>query len=203
MTRPERLVWYVAYGSNLCRSRFDRYLTGGPVAQTPNAHAEEGARDPTPPRDEWSGPLDIGLYFAWSSVRWGGGGVAFIDPNPATGVTALVRAYLVTAGQFEDIARQENRQPTPSPVDFDALEAHGHLDLYPERLYGRAVYLGSHDDGRPMVSFTAAEPPELNQPHPSYMATIAEGLREALALTDDAIARYLAAAPGVEQAIWT
>ncbi len=124
-------VWYVAYGSNLLRRRLLAYLQGGKPPGAEIIHP--GARDHTPPVDDMPFDLPGTVYFAGRVPAWGGGGVAFYDPE-VPGYTAG-RAYRMTAEQFADLTDQENATGM--------------------RRYERRLDLGVCDDGLPMVTFTA------------------------------------------------
>lgn len=188
------LVWYAAFGSNLSRERFDVYLSGGAPPRSTNRTPQSGARDSTPPRASWSGRVPGELYFGAASDRWGGRGVAFFDSS--TKHETLMRAYLISIGQFQDVCRQENRADAVAPIDLDELRGAGSLDLYGSR-YGRLVLVDTHDDGRPMVTITSASRQEPNPPDASYLLTIRDGLSEAFDLTTDDIALYLGACTGI------
>ena len=54
-------VWYVAYGSNLCESRFMAYINGSDGSTWPKA---VGCRDKTPPLRDISGEIPGSIYFA-------------------------------------------------------------------------------------------------------------------------------------------
>jgi hypothetical protein len=178
-------VWYAAYGSNLDPDRLAVYL--------------DACRDRRRPEATGAAVADHQLRFGGSSTRWGGG-VAFLDPSPGSG-RALVRRWLVTAEQLADVYAQENGRPVGSvEVDLGALDDAGHVDGLPGR-YGRLVHLGHHAE-RPVVTFTAAEPPPAAAPSVAYLARLVVGLRQAHRLDDDAIVSYLLAAPGVSAA-WT
>ncbi|WP_070380100.1 hypothetical protein [Rhodococcus sp. WMMA185] len=158
------LIWYVSYGSNMATSRLACYLQGGRPAG--GRHTNPGARDPSAPRG--SMPLEIpgSIFFAGVSRVWGGGR-AFYDPD-APG-TVAARAFLVTQEQFEDIHAQE-----------------------PE-CYDRVVALGDHA-GAKMCTFTTwarGDMVDRNPPAPVYLATIADGLREAHDWDDARVMRYL------------
>src|SRR6478672_5539249 len=106
------LVWYVSYGSNMAASRLRYYLTGGTPPGGRRAHP--GARDPRRPRAARGITIPGEVYFARRSTLWGGG-IAFFDPS-APGVTAA-RAYLVSRGQFSDIAGQEMQRSPDRNLD--------------------------------------------------------------------------------------
>jgi len=169
------LVWYAAYGSNLWPERFRYYLEGGtaPGSTTPSP----GARDATPARATEAGTCSHERFFAGEASRWHGGGVAFLATEPGDHQT-LLRLYLLTLEQFEDVYAQENRRTpsveAPAAVDVDAVVAAGHLDLL-DGWYGRLLHLGTHADGHEILTFTAESPPPRNPPHDSYLQMINNG----------------------------
>ncbi|MEU5692991.1 histone deacetylase [Actinosynnema sp. NPDC020468] len=184
------LVWYVAYGSNTRAARFDRYLAGG----TPEGAARcyPGCRDRTPPRASVAFAVPGGIYFATRSPVWGGGR-AFYDP--ALPGTAAVRAYLITVGQFSDVAAQEMYREPGETLDLAEVLAHGRVELGPGR-YETLLCLGERD-GHPLLTFTApwsAAEAERVAPSAAYLATIADGLRESHGWDDARTAAYLSAA---------
>ncbi len=147
----EELVWYVAYGSNLLRERFLCYLAGGSFE---GSDVHRGAADPAPPRDEAAMTVPYERYFAYEVPRWGGGGVAFVDPYVRG--TTLGRAYLITQGQFADVVAQENA-------------AAG--------WYGCTLGLGERD-GVPVLTFTSLDRGPARAPSASYLDVIARGEAE-------------------------
>jgi hypothetical protein len=188
-------VWYVSYGSNLSRERFDCYLTGGtpPHAGAPNP----GARDPSPPAGDRAVALPGTVWFASSSRRWGGA-VAFYDHEARRpGHPTLARAYLLTAGQLLDVAAQELGLPPGSFADLPAVDADRAVPLDPGR-YGTLV--GCQPiAGTPAVTLTAPwrlgdEDP--GRPSLAYLRTIGGGLAESHHLAPADQARYLAGLPG-------
>lgn len=188
-------VWYVSYGSNMSAARLTCYIEGGVPAG--GTCANPGARDPRPPRHSIPVSLPGSVYFAGHSVQWGGG-VAFYDhetPGPALG-----RAYLVTAGQFADIAAQEmHRLPDPEdPIEEIVL---GGLDplLQGRHHVGPGHYETLVEIGRiagaPMLTFTAPhgiDHVDHTAPSPEYLAMLGDGLREAHGWNDDQIRGYFA-----------
>ncbi|MEU3601946.1 histone deacetylase [Streptomyces sp. NPDC006798] len=196
--RPDR-VWYASYGSNTDPARLAAYLRGGRPAGA--ALDTPGGRDPSPP--ERTIPLELPgvLYFATHSPVWSGGR-AFYDPD-ADGTT-LVRAHLITAGQFSDLAAQEMYRPPGPAADLDltGVLAHGRAALGPGR-YETLVHPG-WVAGLPVLAFTAPwrydGVPGVS-PAAGYLRHLAAGLLGAGAWEPTAIARYLAAAPGAED--WT
>ena len=188
-------VWYVSYGSNMSEKRLGAYIGGG-VPPGGN-RANPGARDASPPRR--SVPVDLpgSLYFAGRSPQWGGG-VAFYDHDahdPAHGGPTAARAYLVTAGQFADVAAQEMHRV---PQEGDPLEevVLGGIDggvhhAGPGR-YETLIEVGRLD-GASMLLFTAPhgiDHVEHTQPSVSYLEMMATGLRESRNWDEHEISAY-------------
>ncbi|MBE1491444.1 histone deacetylase [Plantactinospora soyae] len=193
-TEARALVWYVAYGSNMHAARLRYYLAGG--RPEGGLRRYPGCRDGRPPRRTVPVMLPGGIYFALESMAWTGG-MAFYDPElPGR---AAARGYLITAGQFADIATQEMYQPPGR--DLDLLEeavAQGRVCLGPGR-YETLVCAGTRD-GHPLLTFTApwhAAEVEWAPPAPRYLAMIASGLHEAHGWTPARITGYLAGRPGI------
>jgi len=182
------LVWYVAYGSNLCRARLQRYLDLGP--------------DPSPPRGDR--PLTIGhpLFFAGASTVWTGGR-AYVD-HVATGpTTTLARAWLLTRPQWDDLHARESGPGHGGGTDPASL-AEGQAQLVGGGRYDMVLGLGRHG-GIPVVTFTGPDrldPATCARPAPAYLEQITTGLHEAHGLAvADAVA-YLLDRPGVADQ-WT
>ena len=169
-------AWYVGYGSNLATSRFTGYLAG--------------CRDSTPPWRWAAVEVPHRLVFARESVRWGGGGIAFLDPEPTPGVRTLGRAWLVTWAQFADVLAQECGIPVGT-VEAPTLLGAEYIP-HPDHWYGCAVHLGERE-GWPMVTFTdaVAGTLALQDPGPAYRAVIIEGLGESHGLSVEAAAAYV------------
>ncbi|MFE6050557.1 histone deacetylase [Kitasatospora sp. NPDC056446] len=186
------LVWYAAYGSNLDAARLACYLRGG--RPDGGAHEHPGCRDPRPPRRTAAAVLPGTLYFAGRSLTWGGGS-AFYDPDRPGDVP--FRAYLLTAGQFSDIAAQEMRRSPGTDLDLTRVLADGRAELGPGR-YETLLRLGTLD-GHPLLTFTApgglagAEP---NAPSAAYLRTLGRGLAESHGWGPWRAAGYLATRPG-------
>ena len=191
-----RLVWYVAYGSNLAWERFRVYLEGGTPAGGARAYA--GCRDPAPPRGDVALAIPHRLYFAGRSRTWGGG-VAFVDPAPGPDVGTLARAWLMTAGQLEDVVAQERDAPHAA-IDAEAVVREGVVPLGDGAHYGTILGLGALR-GLPALTCTAPPPGPgglvPSAPTAAYLQLVARGLAEAHGLALAAAARYLAPVPGV------
>lgn len=195
MVSTNDYVWYAGFGSNLLRARLLAYLTGGTVRRSSDLQGEAGARDPSEPVASDHMWVHRPLLFAGTSKRWDGGGVAFLGPERAD-ARAICRLYKVTLGQFEDIAKQENRSEQLARVDLGSLIRVGQAEIYDSR-YGLIVYLGRHADGARILTITTAQAPAINAPAAGYLATLAEGLGEFSTLTHDEIVDYLLGCPGV------
>ncbi|MFE2756192.1 histone deacetylase [Actinosynnema sp. NPDC059335] len=183
-----RLVWYVAYGSNLHAERFGCYLAGGtPVGAT---RGYPGCRDTSPPLATRAVEIPGGIYFATESPVWLGGR-AFYDPDlPGT---AAARAYLVTAAQFADVAAQEMYRDPGADLDLTVVLADGRHVLGPGR-YETLLRLGEHD-GHPALTFTApwsAADVAHTKPSAGYLTMLATGLVEAHGWPVDRVADHLA-----------
>ncbi|MFJ2864308.1 histone deacetylase [Kitasatospora sp. NPDC087314] len=188
----ERLVWYAAYGSNLDSARFACYLRGGrPIG---GAHTHPGCRDRRPPLRDVPSLLSGTLYFAQESAVWGGGR-GFYDPQ--TNGRIPCRAYLVTEGQFSDIAAQEMHRSPGTDLDLTRALAHG-LDRIGPGRYEMLVCAGELD-GYPLLTFTAPgalADAELNPPSAAYLRVLAAGLAESHGWGPWRTAGYLASRPG-------
>lgn len=187
-------VWYAAYGSNILRERFMAYLNGGPVPNATDGRQQQGARNSQKPLDDRPHLIERTLLFAKSSQRWGGGGVAFLDPVERPAQPTKGRAWLVTLEQLEDVYRQENGQETVAAIDLDRLIADGSVSYF-DGWYGHLMALGELD-GLPVVTFTAHERPDpFRHAHSSYLDVIARGLIESWGLSRQAAEQYLATLP--------
>ena len=132
------------------------------------------------------------LVFAGESRWWGGGGVAFIDPQPGD-ATTLARAYLITAEQFQDVLAQESGREVGTEVDLAAV-ASGGSSVLGSGNYDRVVHVG-HDDW-PMLTFTAPRSVAAlsrNPPGEAYRDTIVRGVVESHGLSVDEAERYVEA----------
>lgn len=157
------LVWYAAYGSNLSRRRFLRYLTGGRADGS--TFTEDGAPDATPPRKERRAELNHRLVFAGWSERWNGA-TAHLDPEPDPTVRTLARLYLVTRHQLESIRAQEG-------AVYELIACHAPVD------------------GREVLAVTVADPGPPGAPSPTYVDTMVRGLVESWHLDEEAARRYV------------
>ena len=149
----QKYVWYVAYGSNLCKERFMTYINGGLFQGIRNLH--KGCNDKSPPVREKPFLIPHEVYFGNKASTWDGMGVAFIDAD-RFGV-ALGRAYLITEEQFYEIQKQEGLS---------------------NEWYGRIVELKCENDNIPHMTFTSNDRHKDNMPSEKYLDIIYKGLCE-------------------------
>lgn len=194
-------VWYVSYGSNLSPRRFITYLTGGAIPLS--GHAERGSADPAPPRDVSPVTLPHVMYFGRSGgARWGGGGVAFIDPQRDERDEAFGLAYRIKLDQYLDVLCQENGwsgRPDAGLALPSVREGTRTLvpDGEPHGWYRTVVGL-EPIDGVPAVTFTHPDVELATEPaSPRYIRVVADGLASQHGLTTARIAEYLGTRPGI------
>lgn len=171
------VAWYAAYGSNTDEARFRQYLAG--------------CTQPCEPADSRPLTLDLPLYFAGTTTRWGDGGVAFLGPERDLTPTTLARAWLLPVDQIAEVGAQENRLPIErAQLDLDVVIAAGAASVY-EGWYDAWVDCGELD-GIPVVTLTAStmRAPE-NPPARAYVEVIARGLRTTHGMTRKDVASYL------------
>lgn len=185
-------VWYASYGSNLSRDRFLCYLRGGRPPGAARTFA--GARDRTEPQDDVPFTLPGQIFFGWDSPTWGGG-IAFYHADRQG--QALARAYLITEGQFADVAAQEMHRDPGEDLDLSTVLDERRHTLGPGRY--ESLHLVGEIGGQPVLTFTTPEPSEVphQAPAPAYLATVASGIRETHGLGDKAIADYLVGCLGM------
>ncbi|NLU73148.1 histone deacetylase [Streptomyces sp. HNM0575] len=174
------------------RSRLSCYLTGG--RPEGGRKAQPGCRDPRPPERALPVMLPGELYFAMESPVWTGGS-AFYDPD-AEGHTAA-RAWLVTAGQFSDIAAQEMHREPGTDLDLREVLTSGRCEVGGGR-YETLVCAGTVED-RPVLTFTAPwgrDGVPGNPPAAVYLRHLASGLAESHGWPAARIAAYLASRRG-------
>lgn len=189
----KELVWYVAYGSNVLRSRFLCYIKGG---KAKNCKKEDvGCRNKAEPIKDKPVIIPYELYFAKEGSIWGEGAASFIKPKISKTESTYARQYLITLEQFKDIVKQENDVIIEN-IEINVMdllkEGETHLGAPHEmEWYGRILHLGE-DEGFPMLTFTAkwSEVDEYGKPSDKYLNTIKKGLKESHGLSDDQIDDY-------------
>jgi len=175
LPEPEH-VWYVSYGSNLLRERFEVYLLGGRVPGLSREYP--GGPGTSPATHERAVVLPGRLRFALDAPSWGGGGVAFWDPT-TTGPGVLARAWRVRRHQFLEVVHLENggedrcAAPWPAQVLRD-----GHARVG-DGWYSRLLHPGDLA-GEPLLTFTHPEPGSLLTAAPSaaYRRVVCRGVVE-------------------------
>ena len=189
-------IFYASYGSNMLESRFHCYIRGGQPEGS--AKIQPGCFDTTLPTEKENITIHRELYFARESGSWQGGGVAFIGTEPNEQAHTLGRMYLITAGQFIDIIRQENDFYGNLVIDLGKAIEQGSLIIHPTWWYGNLLYLGDKN-GHPIFTFTHATPqPEaINPPGENYLRTIIAGLKESYHMSNKEIYAYLKDKPGI------
>lgn len=185
-------VWYVAYGSNLSRERFRCYLEGGRPAGSRRGHPP--SRDPSPPADDRPVVLPHRPYFAGRSTSWGGGAVAFVDPESGGG-EAPARAYRVTREQLADVYAGENGLE-PGPVVPDEAFVGPVHDLGEDRPYRLLVRTEDVDE---LPAFTVTGPFRRDHAAPcvDYLRHIVRGLEESHQMGMDEAVDHLLMCPGI------
>lgn len=184
-------LWYVAYGSNLSRDRFECYLRGGRPKRALRAYP--GCRDPGAPETDAPVTIPGGLRFIGTSSVWGGG-LAVYDAAAPGRVAA--RAYLITAEQFVDVVAQETRRVPGLEIDLAPVRETGWHSFGPGH-YQTLANVGTRDR-LPMLTFTSGRVDDLvpNAPSEPYLQTIASGLAESHGWSRLQVGRYLAGFPG-------
>lgn len=204
-------VWYVSYGSNLCRDRLAAYLLGGRPEGARRSYV--GARHKELPVDDVAVDLPGRLYFAGDSPVWGGG-VAFYDHDAADlvapGLPTAARAYRISVQQFADVAAQEMHRVPQARDPIEEVLLDGFVDGFFDGLpqgrhqagpghYETLVEVGRRD-GLPMLTFTAphgyAAVPH-TAPSAAYRTMLARGLHESRGWDASRIEDYLTARTSV------
>lgn len=181
-------VWYVAYGSNLCKSRFMAYINGSAGSTWPKAR---GCRNKIPPRRDITGKIPGSIYFAEHSKSWEGGGVAFYDPTVKDSIT-LVRMYLVTLDQFNDIFLQENDLTAGDITSIVNELTAGSSAIYGNGWYREILRLDDVE-GSPALTFTSPvrmHEATLVAPGKKYREVISSGLSDSHGLSELEIESY-------------
>ena len=175
-------VWYLSYGSNMLENRFLCYIKGEIFIG--NGYKEEGCKDSSLPIKSKALMISNDLYFAKSSPRWSGGGVAFIKSRGKESCheglkQTYAKMYLITRDQFEDVVKQENRLPVKDSlkIDYQGLHRDHEFMLFPNKFYGRLLFLG-YEASYPIYSFTSPEADQFfNPPSKAYLLSILAGIR--------------------------
>ncbi len=159
-------VWYAAYGSNLDPVRFSCYILGGKL--TGSSKLYTGCADKTLWNEDKTDTVNGKVYFANSSTRWNGKGVAFFDGNGREKV--FVHKYKITFGQLKGVWSQEGN-------------GYG--------WYDSLLCLGISKDGCPVYTITSSGPRPANKPDEAYLKIIENALEKEFNLSKREISRYL------------
>lgn len=182
-------IWYACYGSNIRERRFMCYISGG----TPPGAVRNfvGCSDKRKPKESRKITIPHEMYFAKKSVTWNGGGICFLNAEKDENVETIGRTYLITAGQFKDLVRQELKFEGEITIDFKELVAKGFYNCMTDGRYGLLLYLGEIE-GHPVVTFTSEVflKNEINEPNPAYLSTIISGIREIYDLDKEDLFEY-------------
>lgn len=191
-------IWYLSYGSNLNRQRFNKYIFGGKVNKDTR---EEGCRDQSLPIEEKAIRFNYDLYFAGECSKWDNKGMAFIKKSSNQASYTYGKMYLIKQSQFEDVVKQENKMAVSSDlsIDYHHLDRHGYYDLNPTT-YGRMLKIGE-DKGYPIYTFTSSqERADINPPAITYLTTILSGLLETQGIKVHEVLQRFASYQGIQEA---
>lgn len=183
-----RLVWYVAYGSNLLTDRMMAYLVGCGDDRPWGPHRP--ATDPTPPRDDRRVVVPHPVHFGGHSVRWDGGCcLCPAEPLPPDALPVVGRAWLITYAQLRDIVAQENRMPTDAATLPEQAPGPGEAVVVIDGVIDLLIGMEPMD-GHPAITFGSSAPPPPGPPSLTYRQVLAEGMAE-MGLTPDEAETHL------------
>ena len=170
-------LWYVGYGSNLCRKRFINYVQGGEFSL--GGRKVDGCTDKTFLDESKPFLIPHSLFFANKAGGWSNGGVAFISKNSEQNKNKYTygRMWKIRSSQFPDIWDQEGNGP---------------------RWYDKKLTLGQDEDDIPIVTITNSDELKPETPSDNYLKTIAIGLKETFHLNKEQISEYLIEKPGIK-----
>ena len=156
-------VWYATYGSNMLEERLKVYLAGGEYQGRIYFGCNKCQNFNLWTESYWA-TFDGERYFAESSSRWDGGGVAFYDPD-AKGKVEM-RLYKITSEQLDDIQAQE--------CGYNPVTCGNKVTGW----YDHKVFLGYGYDGRPIYTLTSNRRRRENKPSVRYIEVINQGLNK-------------------------
>ncbi|KAI3761285.1 hypothetical protein L1987_51697 [Smallanthus sonchifolius] len=198
-------VWYASFGSNMSKSRFLCYIQGGQAEGMKRPC--QGGVDKTKPKEVMWKTVPHSLFFGReSTVTWGPGGVAFLDPETNNQEKTFMCLYRITLEQFNDVLLQENvRIDTSSPfIDLNALDSIEHeknvsLEALKDGWYHNVVYLGKEND-IPILTMTCTHATvegfksgkiPICAPAKEYADTLVRGLVQGKQLSEDEAVAYV------------
>lgn len=197
MVSLKKYFWYASYGSNISKTRFDCYITGG--RPTGSAKEYEGCSNKTLPISQYVFTTPRELYFAKRSKSWSNGGVGFITRNEVTDNPTICKAYLISVDQFIEIALQESSGLNREDFDFQKCYEDGYYEMNCNSWYGLLLFLGLNK-GFPIFTFTNCKTlySEINKPDEYYLLNIITGLKE-LNYKKKYIVSYLESKRGIKE----
>ena len=153
MNNTTQLVWYVGYGSNLSRERFECYIKGGKPKNSTKGSPYSRMGDSTSPANSYRYHVPYEIYFAKESPNWNNRGVAFIDDSRPG--NTLGRIWLIKKNQYDELRILESTT-----------------------WYDKEILLGEKD-GIPIYTITHSirYTPDV-APSEGYLRTMEEGLAE-------------------------
>ncbi|XP_076895768.1 histone deacetylase 5-like [Bidens hawaiensis] len=198
-------VWYASFGSNMSESRFLCYIQGGQAEGMKKPC--RGAVDKTKPTEVMWKMVPHRLFFGReSTVTWGPGGVAFLNPEINNQEKTFMCLYRITLEQFNDVLLQENVcTDTNSPFfDLDALDSIEYeknisLKALKDGWYHNVVYLGKEND-IPILTMTCTDAHvegfksgkiPICAPAKGYADTLVRGLVQGKQLSEDEAFAYI------------
>ncbi|XP_076903918.1 histone deacetylase 5-like isoform X1 [Bidens hawaiensis] len=198
-------VWYASFGSSMSESRFLCYIQGGQAEGMKKPC--RGAVDKTKPTEVMWKMVPHRLFFGReSTVTWGPGGVAFLNPEINNQEKTFMCLYRITLEQFNDVLLQENVcTDTNSPFfDLDALDSIEYeknisLKALKDGWYHNVVYLGKEND-IPILTMTCTDAHvegfksgkiPICAPAKGYADTLVRGLVQGKQLSEDEAFAYI------------
>lgn len=98
-----KLMYYVAYGSNMLNERFMNYIKGGLCRF--NGKYYNSCKNISEPLKSIKVNIPYDMYFSKNSSKWNESPVCFLDDSKSGFVYG--KGYLITKEQFDDIQKQE------------------------------------------------------------------------------------------------
>lgn len=196
MMVDDKYVWYLGYGSNISKDRFNCYILGGtPIGSKKGL---SGCSDKTLPKESKPTFINHELYFSQSAITWNNGGVAFIKKEGNNSIKTLSMMYLITKQQLEDVAKQESGLKSLLTIDYEELLKNGYIIFRKNTKYGKLLYLEKDVNGIPIFTITSENDfDEVSKPDVSYLYIIADGLRKNHGMTDKEILEYFSDKGGI------
>ena len=117
----EELIWYVSYGSNMLKERFDCYLQGG-VCRF-NGRTYSGCRNQVPALRSQPVELPYNMYYGnYDRGSWRESAVSFLDVSCSG--KSFGRAWLIHRDQLEDIHAAEgmSRNWYPDLIELEPID---------------------------------------------------------------------------------